>query len=88
MDVHIRRNKEILYADIAGDTVMMNVEQGEYYGLDAIGTRIWRLLEHDVRIEEICTLLGNEYEVSDTQCRDDILCFLQELLEHHIIEVR
>lgn len=87
MEAYIRRNKEILSADMAGDTVMMGIEQGEYYGLNAIGTRIWHLLEHDMSVQEICTLLRREYDVSDTQCRDDVRRFLQELFEHHVIEV-
>lgn len=87
MEAHIRRNQEILFADMAGDTVMMGIEQGEYYGLNAIGTRIWQLLDHDRSVQEICTILRSEYDVSDPQCRDDVRRFLQELHEHHVIEV-
>jgi hypothetical protein len=87
MDAHIRRNRDVVYADMNGDTVMFSLEQDEYYGLNDKGTRIWQLLEHDMSVQEICTILGSEYDVSDTQCRDDTRRFLQELLDHHVIEV-
>jgi hypothetical protein len=88
MDTNMQRNREMIYADMAGDTVMFSIEQGEYYGLDAIGTRIWHLLEKEMSVQEICTILRSEYDVSGTQCGDDVRRFLQELLDQHIIEVR
>ena len=58
---------EILERLPLGDTVMFSIEQGEYYGLNAIGTRIWHLLEKEMSVQEICTILRSEYDVSDTQ---------------------
>ena len=87
MDAHIRRNRDVVYADMNGDTVMFSLERDEYYGLNAIGTRIRQPLKHGISVQEICTILGSEYDVSDTQCRDDTRRFLQELLDHHVIAV-
>ncbi|MDE3197312.1 MAG: PqqD family protein, partial [Acidobacteriota bacterium] len=40
------RNDKILHAPVgAEETVMLSVEAGEYYGLNAVGRRIWELLE-------------------------------------------
>ena len=87
MEAHIRRNIQIISADMAGDTVMMGIELDAYYGLNAIGTRIWHLLEKDMTVQEICTILRSAYDVSDAQCQDDVRRFLQELLDYHPIEV-
>ena len=82
MDAHMYRNREIIYADMAGATVMMGIELDAYYGLNAIGTRIWHLLEKDMTVQEICTRLRSAYDVSDAQCQDDALRFLQELFDY------
>ena len=36
----ISQIEEIVASDIDGETVMMSIENGEYYGLDDIGSRI------------------------------------------------
>jgi hypothetical protein len=88
MDSIVRRNREIVSAEMASDTVMMSIEQSAYYGINDIGTRIWQLIEHDISVRELCTTLGSEYDVSDAQCQEDVRRFLQELLDHHLVEAR
>ena len=44
LDSIIKRNPEMVSSDMDGETVMMSMENGEYYGLDPIGSRIWELI--------------------------------------------
>ncbi len=46
----ITQIEEIVASDIDGETVMMSIENGEYYGLDDIGSRIWELIEKPVKV--------------------------------------
>ena len=66
---------------------MISIELDAYYGLNAIGTRVWHLLDTAMTVQEICTILRSAYDVSDAQCQDDVRRFLQELLDYHLIEV-
>lgn len=56
---------------------MMSIENGEYYGLDDIGSRIWELID---------TLL-ERFDVDRETCERDVLKFLNELDEDKILEV-
>jgi len=67
----------------AGDEVMMmNAAQGTYIGLNAIGARIWDLLDTVQDVDGLCAQLLTEFEVGEAQCRTEVEAFLAEL-EHH-----
>ncbi len=83
----IQRNENIIDANIDGETVMMSIENGEYYGMDSIASRIWGLLETSGTVGEICTQLQQNYDVSERQCQEDVLAFLNDLAEQNTIVV-
>jgi len=41
----ILRNLSVLTAEVDGEIVMMSIEQGRYFGLDDIGSDIWKRLD-------------------------------------------
>ena len=75
----IARSPEILEAELDGETVMMSIEQGEYYGLDQVGTSIWSLLAEPRSVAELCAALVEEYEVDPEICQRDVIAFLEQL---------
>lgn len=84
----ITRSTSVIDSDIDGETVMMSLHAGQYFGLEGIGQRIWHLLESENRLQDICRRLVQEYEVTDAQCERDVRAFLTELLEQDIVAVR
>jgi Coenzyme PQQ synthesis protein D (PqqD) len=77
----------IVANDIDDEKVMMNVEKGQYYGLDPVGSRVWELLERPVRVAELIDALTLKYDVDRATCERDVLAFLEELHEDGIIRV-
>jgi hypothetical protein len=62
-----------------GEIVMMSVENGEYYGLDEIGSRIWELIEAPVSVDQLINSLMTEFDVNHEECLNDTLEFLEDL---------
>lgn len=83
----IKRSETILYSELLDEVAMMDIEHGQYYGVDDAGARIWLLLEQPMRIEAICQQLIREYNISLQACREEVLHFVAELQEHGIFEV-
>ncbi|MFW6352516.1 MAG: lasso peptide biosynthesis PqqD family chaperone [Bacteroidota bacterium] len=83
----IQRKTELLCSKMDEEVVMMNIDKGEYYGLDEIGSRIWQILEKPVHFNDIIQTLTDEYDVEETTCRDDVTAFLKELHEKDLIVV-
>jgi hypothetical protein len=74
--------------DLDGETVILNVKSGVYYGLDLVGARIWDLIQRPMTAGEIRDALVNEYDVAPDRCEHDILLLLQELAVKGLIEVK
>ncbi len=81
----VKRNPELVSTDVDGEKVMMSIDNGEYFGLDSVGSRIWDLIEDPVSVESLVNLLIDEFDVSKEQCEIDTLEFLNELLEKKLL---
>lgn len=81
----IMRDPDIIAAYMDGETVMMSIEQGEYYGLSGIGPFLWEQLAEPVSIEELCRRVIEAYQVDEAVCRNDVSAFIGELLENGVL---
>ncbi|HZP34561.1 MAG TPA: PqqD family protein [Candidatus Acidoferrales bacterium] len=79
---------EQVWCSLGDESAILNTKHGIYYGLDPIGTEIWKLLQKPCRIAEICQALLEQYEVEPERCERDLLNLLEELLKAGLIEVR
>ncbi len=84
----VSREPGFITSEIDGETVMMSVEQGNYFGLDSVGTRIWDGIKSPTKVCELINSLVEEFEVELSTCEKDVLEFLQRLSEKQIIKVQ
>jgi hypothetical protein len=84
---NIQRNHKMVTSTLDGEIVMMSVDNGEYYGLDEIGTRIWELLEKPIVIDNLINCLTNEFEVDRQECEQDTLDFLEDMFSRKLIDL-
>lgn len=75
-------------AAVDGEIVALNASSGVCFGLDAIGSRVWSLIQQPTTIEDICAVLGREYDVSADVCLTDVTDLLQQLLAEGLAVVR
>ena len=84
-DTLLVRNPDLVSADMDGETVMMSIEQGQYFGIGGVGSRVWELLMQPVSVARIIEIICNEYAVAEDICQADMQQFTQELLKHGLI---
>lgn len=78
---------DIVAAGMDGETMMMRIESGKYYGLGSVGSRIWELISEPRPVAQIIDSLVAEYDVGPEQCRVDTLEFLNRLYEERLIKI-
>ena len=83
----IQRKDDLVSCDLDGETMLMSVKTGKYYGMDPMGSRIWALLETTRSVFEICTVLLAEFDVERQLCERDSLAFLNKLSQENLIKV-
>ena len=84
-ETKIKRNHTALTSNIEEQTIMMDLEKGNYYGLNAVGSRIWELGEQEISVKDICSSLIDEYEVEENHCKNVVLSFLEKMKESGLI---
>lgn len=77
----------LLSSEIDGELIMLDLEAGQYYGMDGVGARIWQLLAQPCRVSEICRQLEEEYAVAPDTCLQEVLLFARELHDANLIRI-
>jgi hypothetical protein len=80
--------KDQVSSDLGGEVAILHLEDGMYYGLNAVGARIWSLVQEPRTVEELQDILVSKYEVEPDRCKSDLIALLQELADEGLIEVR
>lgn len=81
------QNKKIIQSKIGEEVVMMDVDSGFYFGMNGVGSIIWKHLSTAMTLEEIVSSLMDEFNVDKSICESDTIEFLNNLLEKKIIKV-
>lgn len=90
MDIQatLKRNPDLLAVDMDGETVMMDMESGNYFGINEVGSHIWELLESNQSIETIIDDVKRHFEAKeDDNVQDDVLAFLNDMQEQSLVQV-
>jgi hypothetical protein len=85
LDSLVAQAPDLLASGMDGETVLLSLEQGRYYGLEEVGSRIWELLAAPRRVGDVCATLCREYEVDAATCAADVLDFLRALAAEKMI---
>lgn len=77
----------VLTRQAAGETVLLNLDNEEYYGLDEVGNRLWELIENGTTFGQAITTLLDEYEVSREELESDLVQVLDDLHTNGLVLV-
>ena len=72
---------EVLFQEVSGEMVLLDLTSENYFGLDEIGARIWDLLESESSVGEALDVLMGEYEVERETLETDVGDLLEKLVE-------
>jgi len=82
-----RVHPSTLYRDLAGEAVLLQLDTGEYFGLDEVGNRIWQLMMENGEIGSIAERMLSEYEVEPDALSHDLEELFEELASRQLIEI-
>ena len=86
--VTIKIAEDVVFQELDGEAVLLNMRTGIYFGLNPMGTRIWQLLSEHGEVKTVTTMLLDEYNVSEDQLRNHLSDFIEQLQSKGLVEVR
>lgn len=75
----IALSPDVISQEVSGETVLLDLESENYFGLDEVGTRIWQLIKETNDLNTIYNTLLGEYEVSGERLQQDLTTLLTEI---------
>ena len=87
LETIVERNQEIDASDLDGEKVMMDMDRGNYFMLNPIGSRIWDLINEPISVRRLVSLLREEYDVSEDECLEGVKDFLHELHHSNLLNI-
>jgi hypothetical protein len=88
LDRVVRVPDDVIFRELQGEAVILNLASSTYYGLDHIGTRIWQLCETHGSLRAVWDAMQQEFDASDDTLRADLLAFVDELLANGLLAVQ
>jgi hypothetical protein len=85
LDSRVVASDEQVHTSLGDEAVILGLGDGVYYGLDAVGARVWSLIAAPRRVSEIVGAVTEEFDVAPERCEQDVLALLGELAEHRLI---
>jgi coenzyme PQQ synthesis protein D (PqqD) len=78
---------DVVGCALDGEAILLNVRTGTYYGLDAVGHRMWQLVQQPRMVASVRDAIVDEFEVGVDRCERELLSLLIELERHQLIAV-
>jgi hypothetical protein len=79
--------KNHVSCDLSGETAVLDLGSGQYYGLGGIGSRVWSLVQEPKRVAAVLETLLQEYDVEPARCEQDLLALLERLVAKGLAEI-
>jgi len=77
----------VMFNRVGDEVVLLDLDSGTYYGLDAVGGRLWDLISGSATIGEAIDTMLEEYEVEREVLESDVLRLVDELREKGLISI-
>ena len=83
----VRIKDDVIFNDLQGEVVLLNLKTGTYFGLDPVGTRAWQLIQDHGCLGSVKDAMLREYEVSAEDLWEDLQDLVVRLADNGLVEV-
>lgn len=78
---------QVMTREVGDETVILDLANGTYYGLDPVGERIWQLMSEGQTLAQVCQTMLAEYEVTREDIERDVLALVNTLVDKQLVGV-
>src|SRR5216110_2653246 len=86
LDARVLVPETVMASEVDGETVILNLETGIYFGLDAVGSEIWRAIQRNGSLHEALAAVEREYDVDAAVVRADLLQLVSQMLAKGLLQ--
>jgi hypothetical protein len=83
----IKISPDVVFRNLEGEAVLLNLQSGVYFGLNETGTMIWNILAENASLNDACARIVQEYAVEPDLAKSDLLKLTAQLLEKGLVTI-
>jgi len=81
----VRIPEGVIFRELNGEAVILNLDNGTYFGLNSVGMRIWQLCEQHASLREVWKAMEREFDAPGDALQLDLLAFVNELFSKRLL---
>lgn len=81
----LKLSPDVVFRNLDGEAVLLDLGSGTYFGLNEVGTRIWQMVEGGHDAPAIVDALAGEYAADRATIAADVERLLDELRSRGLI---
>ncbi len=85
MEELLKISPDVMFRELEGEAVLLDLKSQQYFGLDAVGTRIWQVLVVSGRPRTVVDTLLQEFDVPREHLEQDVATFLSRLTKAGLV---
>ena len=85
--MRVEINDGVIWRDVGGDVVILNVEAGVYFGIDGSGSQMWRELAEHGSVEKTFASLQQQFDDAPDELKRDLDDLLDKLVQKGLVQV-
>ena len=78
---------DVLFRELDGEAVLLNLKTGTYFGLNPVATRMWQLIAEQRSLARVLETLAGEYEADRLVLENDLLELGRQLCASGLCQV-
>lgn len=75
----LKKNNKLCISEKNNEIVIMNMEKGEFWGLQDVSFDIWKIMDEYKNIDEIVDKIVQIYEVGRQEAEKDLSNIIEEM---------
>lgn len=83
----VRVNPNTLHRELQGEGVLLQLDSGEYFGLNEVGQRIWALLVENGDLSAVASRLVDEFDAEPEVLSRDLNELVDDLVSRRLLDL-
>jgi hypothetical protein len=83
----VRPSPDVIYRDLDGEAVLLDLASGRYFGLNAVATRVWVQLHEGTAVDTVIAAIAEEFDGDPDEIARDVAALLEELVSRGLLVV-
>lgn len=88
LNTKVKASAKAVDCQIDGEIVLLHLDSGTYFGLNAVGAEIWNYIREEKSLEDIQDYLLARYDVPRARCETEVRALLSSLAAQDLITIK